>query len=215
MKRIWTILALCLLLAPTMAAAQDDSTLSIVRVGTDRGAYHYVEVVEQHKRWIAFDTGYIDFNQAKQYRELYLGTGRQFVATKNLSVIGITFFDQANGAVAGRASSLIPWVLVDYSIAKRLASEANYFVYVPLNTAARKQSVLEHAKVEYTVAKHLRGGVGYAGQSFGNDAWQNKPFATVTIANLGHSIGDVEMWAQRLPGHGSSFQVRWNRLVTH
>jgi hypothetical protein len=50
-------------------------TFVLLRTATDRGAYHYAEVFQQRGKIIVPDIGYIDFDQAREYREMWIGGG--------------------------------------------------------------------------------------------------------------------------------------------
>ena len=93
-----------LVLMANVASAQDQpstQTFVVVRVGTNGGAYHYAEVFQQRGKWIFPDVGYIDFDQAKQYREYFVGAGAVLFSSKHLTVIEEGYLDKAAGPSSG------------------------------------------------------------------------------------------------------------------
>ena len=204
-----------LVLMTNVASAQDQPTTQtfvVVRVGTSGGAYHYVEVFQQRGRWIFPDVGYIDFDQAKQYREYFVGAGAVLFSSKHLTVIEEGYLDKAAGPSSGDALYFQPWTLVAFSLTPKLGAEAVYFPYLPLNKAARIQHVLERAKLEYDF-KHFKLGGGYGAYQFGDGPWQNKPFVSGTI-KVG-KMGDVELWLQRSGNGDALIQVRYGKTFKH
>ena len=190
--------------------AQQASTVDtsvIARTATDQGAYHYAQVFQQRGRWIYPDVGYIDFNHAGEYREVWVGGGGVLFDTSHLTVIGEGYIDKSLGSASGGALYLQPWMLVAYSLAK-LGGQVVYFPYLPLNDAGRVQHVLERAKLEYDVGRFKLGG-GYAGYRFGDGDWQSKPFVAATIK--AGPVGALELWLQHLPGNRWTVQVRYQK----
>jgi hypothetical protein len=204
-----SIAAACVVVAPDTAGAQEAPAIDthvIARTATDHGTYHYAQIFQQRGRWILSDVGYIDFNQIDEYREVWVGAGGVLLATTHLSVIGEGHIVKGLGPSSGGALYLQPWVLVAYHLTHKLAGEAVYFPYLPLNEAGRKQHVLERAKLEYDFG-HIKVGGGYAGSKSGPGAWTSKPFVTATIK--AGSIGAIELWLQQLPGDRLTVHVRY------
>lgn len=195
-----------LLIMTAPAAAQTSTTVLARTATTDAGAYHNVEVTRQHDRWLPISGGYLDFNDAKQYREFYLGAGRIFVDNPTVTVAGIGWLDQAFGPAGNGATSFVPWVLASARLTPKVTAQANYMYYAPLDDQATSRHVVEHAKVEYDVFRYWRVGAGHSAVKRGTDDMQHKPFITTTFL-LG-PLGEVELWYQRLP-NDRAVQVRF------
>lgn len=60
-----------------------------------------------------------------------------------------------------RARCLWPWTLLDVRFTPALTGEVVYFPYLPLNSSAHFQHVLERAKVELAPGKTWKFGAGY------------------------------------------------------
>jgi opacity protein-like surface antigen len=220
MKRYY--LALLVSLVVTAAGfAQDEAkvaspttTFIEARMGmrTDApyvGTYHYVEAFQLRGKWIYPDVGYIDF-ATLNYHELFIGAGRTLVDNKRLMMAEELYFDQAIGPDARSARYLQPWTLVQLHFSKRFGNETVYFPYLPLNSSARVQHVLECSKFEYALNKTWKIGAGYAGYRYGNDHWQNKPMITTTVSTR---AGSFEVWLQKMPG-GAQVQLRYELAYT-
>ena len=193
-----------------------DPTVSILSVRTGvrtdaphSGTYHYVEFFQLRGNWIYPDFGYIDFN-GTGYREVSVGAGRTLYHSDRATIAEELYFDQAVGPDAKSARYLQPWTLVDLNITKKLTTETVYFPYLPLNQSARIQHVLERAKVEYQVAKHVKVGGGYAGYKYGDGEWQSKPMIATTVST---KAGSFEFWLQKMPG-GGQVQIRYTLVHT-
>ena len=193
----------------TAAAQAPTETTVIARTATGRGTYHYAEIYQQRGAWIVPDVGYIDFNRATDYREIFIGGGRLLVHTGRLTVVGEGFLDAADGRSSGGAVYLLPWTLGAYRFAENIRSEVVYFPYLPLNDAGRVQHVLERAKVEWDFTRVTLGG-GYAAYRFADDPWQQKPFVAATLK--AGDLGSVEFWLQRLSHNNVTVQVRYTNL---
>ncbi len=169
-------------------------------------SYHFLEVVQTRGRLVLPDFGYVDFGHSN-YRELFGGGGSVICPGKYLTWIQEAYFVRAVGPAAKGAAYIQPWSFVGYSIPHtKLVGQTVYFIYLPLNTAARIQHVLDRAKLEYEFNR-FKLGAGYAGYKFDGSPWQNKPFLTCTVKT--GRAGSFEFWAQRLPGNSWQAQVRY------
>ena len=206
------VAALLLAAAAPARAQSANETLLLLRTATERGAYHFVEVVHERGRLIPIDVGYIDFDNPRLYREMWIGGGgvpfesaRGFLATEAL-------FVRALGEHAGGAWYVQPFFLGVYRLAARVPAEFSYFAYVPLNAAATAQHLLERAKVEYDFAR-FKAGAGYSAYRFGDEAWHQKPFITATLKAGG--LGNFEVWLQRVAADQFAVQLRYARVFVH
>jgi hypothetical protein len=152
------------------------------------------------------DVGYVDFGKS-DYHEVFGGGGAIVYRGKHVTWLQEILLTRAIGPNANRATYLQPWTLVSYSIpGTKLQGQTVYFVYCPLNSAARVQHVLERAKLERDF-QHFKVGAGYRGYQFGDRNWEHKPFVTTTIKAGG--LGSLELWVQRLPGNSVQVQLRY------
>ena len=132
-----------------------------------------------------------------------VGAGRTLYNSKRLTWTEELYFVQATGPASKSARYLWPWTLVQFRFTPKL-----YFPYLPLNSSARIQHVLERSKFEYAVTKSWHVGVGYGGYKFADSEWQHKPFLTTTLST---HAGGFELWLQKLPG-GAQVQLRYALL---
>lgn len=206
---------------PVTTAADDGTpprvaTTFLARAGWDRGfTYRFFEAIHARGRWIAPDVGYIDFGQARAYREFWAGGGYVVHASPRTTVVAEGYFAQATGPRAGGARYLQPWMLVAHRPAPRLRAEALYFAYLPLNEAGTFQQVLERAKLEATFGR-ISAGVGYGAYKAEGSAWRHKPFVTFTVG--AGQWGSLELWVQRdraPTGDDLQAQVRYSLTVAH
>jgi hypothetical protein len=151
----------------------------------------------------------LDFYHSN-YREFFVGAGHVLYNSKHVTWVEEIYFAQATGSAARSARYLWPWTLLDVRFTSKLRSEVVYFPYVPLNSSAHIQHVLERAKVEYAPSKTWKLGAGYGGYQFAGLAWQSKPFVTTTFNTR---LGSLELWFQRIPD-GSQVQLRY-QLAWH
>src|SRR3989344_3890479 len=152
MKRLTVISFLSIVFSALTSTvmAQDTETFVIGRTGVRDDAkttYHIVEVFQQRGRWIFPDVGYIDFADPKQYREFFVGAGAVLFTSKHITIIEEVYLDKAAGPASGNALYFQPWTLVVFNLAPKLSGEAVYFLYLPLNKAARIQHVIERVKL--------------------------------------------------------------------
>jgi hypothetical protein len=196
----------------SMTVAADDGnpprvqTLVLARAGWDRGVtYRFFEAIHSTGRWIAPDVGYIDFGDARRYREFWLGGGYVLHGSPRTTVIGEGYLAQATGPLAGGARYFQPWMLVAHQFAPRVGGEAVYFLYLPLNAPGAFQQVLERAKLELTLGK-VKLGAGYGAYKAEGQRWQHKPFLTFTYGTS--RLGSLELWLQRNPGPGDDIQAQ-------
>jgi hypothetical protein len=112
---------------------------------------------------------------------------------------------QATGPAAKSARYLQPWSMVRVQFTPKFSNETVYFLYIPVNHAARVQNVLERSKFEYAVRKHWKIGAGYAAYKFANTRHQNKPLLTTTIST---KAGAFEFWLQKIPS-GAQVELRY------
>ncbi len=210
--------AIAMVVLANSAFAQDEpktQTFVVARTGVQNDAqttYRYAEVFQQRGRWIFPDVGYIDFADAKQYREYFVGAGAVLFTSKRITIIEEGYLDKAVGSASGDALYFQPWTLVAVSITPKLSGEVVYFPYLPLNKAARIQHVLERAKLEYDF-KHFKVGAGYGAYQYGDGPWTNRPLVTTTLK--GGKLGDLELWLQRIPGDHIQLQVRYLKIFKH
>jgi hypothetical protein len=71
------------------------------------GTYHYFEVFQLRENWIYPDIGYIDFANYN-YREVFVGGGRTWIANKRWLVAQELYYDQAIGPAAKSAAYIQP-----------------------------------------------------------------------------------------------------------
>lgn len=211
MKRVfYYLIALACLAAPVLSSAD---TLVYGRSGfrNDKvGTFKFAEVLQTSGRWVPLDVGYIDFGNCRDYREVFAGVGMNVVDTKGsgadgLIVCGELCLDRAAGYSAGRALYLQPFTQTNLWY-RRFAFEIVYIPYVPVNTAAVWQHVLERAKLEYSFGKCFSAGGGYAMYHAEGGSWDHKPFVLTVVKT---KFGDLENWVQRLPGNKVQVQFRY------
>jgi hypothetical protein len=195
--------------------AQAPETVVLLRTATAEGTYHFAEAIHQRGKLVVLDVGYIDFDDPKLYRELWIGSGvTPFAGSKGfLTVEGL--LTKAFGAQANGALFLQPYLLGIYRMAPRVPFEASYLGYVPLNNNSRAQHLLERAKLEYDFSRFKVGG-GYSAYKFGDLAWNHKPFITATLK--AGTAGNFEVWLQRVPVDGNSelaVQLRYAKAFVH
>ena len=200
--------------APCVVNAQTTNILDL-RVGLkDQATYRLFEVFQIRGRWIAPDVGYIDFADARNYREWFIGAGYKPLISKYLTIANELYFVQAAGKASGNARYLQPWTGLFYTFTPKLGGEAAFFPYIPLDDAGRKQWVVERVKLEYAISSVLKAGAGYGAYQFGDNAWQNKPFLTTTITPAQGKFGGLELWLQKLPGGKVQAQFRYELVRT-
>ena len=187
-------------------------TVLLLRTGTDRGAYHYAEVIHERGRLVPFDAGYIDFDNPAEYREMWLGGGFKPIASSRVSLTAEGFLAGAYGEHAGGALYFQPFFLGTARLASRVLVESVYLAYVPLNDAGHAQHLLERAKVEYDWPR-VRLGAGYGAYQSRGAVWQHKPFITATIKAA--PVGNVELWLQRLQDDHFTVQIRYAKVFVH
>lgn len=215
MKKILTALVVMLGACAQIAQAQskeNPTTSIIIKSGwalTDTSnTYNFAEIYQTRGRWIYPDTGYVDFSRPSLYREIFIGGGAILANTKHITLIQEAYFSQATGPLSNGAMYFQPFTLLLYRITPRLGGMIIYFPYLPLNTPARVQHVLETAKIEYDF-KHCKIGAGYGGYKHAQNQWQNKPFITTTLK--AGRFGALEFWLQKLPGHRAQVQIRYSK----
>ena len=207
--RIMLMAAAVSSLLPTSLHAQ--ATVVIARIAVkDAATFRFAEVFHEFGKWVFPDVGYIDYGGAGDYREFFAGLGRTLVRSPSVTLVGEVYYLQAAGDQSGSARYVLPWVLLAYRSPHRIVGEAVYFPYVPLNSTAYRQHVLERAKLEYAFDR-LKVGAGYGAYQARGVAWQHRPFVTMTVTPP--RIGDVEVWLQRVPELGYQFQLRYQRVI--
>ena len=186
------------------------TTIADARIGiSNTTTYRYVEVFQVEGRWIFPDIGYIDFADAKRYGEWFVGAGFKSVMTKHVTVAHEVYFVRSVGSASGDAKYTQVWTGIFYTFTDKLGGEAAFFPYIPLNSAATKQWVVERIKLEYSFTPAFKAGAGYGAYQFGNGEWQNRPFITTTVTPAGGKFGSFELWYQKLPNGKSQIQVRY------
>lgn len=199
--------ALSAILATT---AHAQATVVIARIAVkDAATFRFAEVFHEFGKWVFPDVGYIDYGGASDYREFFAGLGRTLVRSPSVTLVGEVYYLQAAGDQSGSAKYVLPWVLFAYRSPHRILGEAVYFPYVPLNSTAQRQHVLERAKLEYAFDR-VKVGAGYGAYQARGVAYQHRPFLTMTVSPP--RIGDVEVWLQRVPELGVQLQLRYQRV---
>src|SRR2546426_1079632 len=133
-------------LAVAPASAQDSVVIARV-AAKDVATFRYAEVFHETGAWVFPDVGYVDYGSG-DYREFFAGFGRTLFRSPRASMTGELLFLQAAGEAAESARYVLPWVLVGYRLSTKIAGEAVYFPYLPLNSSAHLQQVFERAKLE-------------------------------------------------------------------
>lgn len=206
---------LATLLSTVAIAAPGQGVSAIIArtgISTDSphdGTYRYLEFFQARGDWVLPDFGAIDFFHSN-YHELFVGGGRTLHNGKHVTWVEELYFAQAIGSASQSARYLWPWTLVDVRFTPRLTGEVVYFPYVPLNSSAHFQHVLERAKVEYGPSARWKFGAGYGAYQFSGQPWQNKPFVTTTVRT---GVGSFELWLQKMPVGGQvqlRYQLMWH-----
>lgn len=208
MQHILLVLSLMGIFASSANA--QTTTIVDLRTGVQpKATYHYAEVFQVRGRWIVPDVGYIDFADAKQYREWFVGAGYNVWVTKRVTITNELYFVLTDGFLSGNTKYIQPWTGIFYTLTPRLGGETVIFPYIPLNDSSRKQWVVERAKLEYALTSLFKVGAGYGAYQFGDSEWQHKPFITGTITPFSGRYGRLEFWYQRLSGDKTQMQVRY------
>lgn len=168
------------------------------------GIIHYLEFFQIRNKWIYPDIGYVDFAH-NNYREFFIGGGRTLYDSKIATWDQELLYLQATGAAAHSANYLQPWSMLRVRFTPKWTNETVYFLYLPLNDAARFHQVIERAKVEYAVKRRWKIGAGYAGTKPVGGHWANKPFLTTTVST---KAGAFEFWLQKIP-LGEQIEIRY------
>ncbi len=193
--------------APAQSQSTPVTTTVLLRTGfRSHVTYRYVEVLQTRGRWVLPDVGYIDFGDAGQYREIWLGGGPVLIDRPSVNLTVTGYYAQDNGATANGAKYFQVWSLLGYQVTRHVVAQAVYLGFAPLNDSARVQHLFERIKLEYDFGPLKLGG-GYAAYRFARDAWQHRPFVTGTV-RLGRA-GSLELWGQRLSGDQAQLQVRY------
>jgi len=177
-----------------------------VVLGKQGTIYNYAEAYQERGAWVVPDVGYIDFGRPDTYREVFGGGGITAYADSNFVWVQELLVDKATGRLSGGALSLISFTAMSYKLTRTLSASTVVFPYIPLNRSARKQIVLENAKMEYDLGP-AKVGAGYGAYRYCNLEWQNKPFLTTTLK--GGRYGDFELWLQHLPHTTGQLQLRY------
>jgi hypothetical protein len=212
MGRLLLVVIVCLVCTGFGIAqsAAETTTIVLAREGQrlspqSTATLHYLESFQVRHRWVLPDVGYIDFGHS-DYREVFLGGGYTLYDGKHISLVEEGLFVQASGHSSNQARYVMPWTMLQYHLTEKLGGEAVYFPYIPLNESARKQHVLERAKLERKISNRWKAGAGLGGYKFADQAWSNRPFITTTVSTR---WGDWEFWLQRLPENKPQFQIRY------
>ncbi len=186
----------------------------LLRTATDRGIYHYAEVIHERGRVVPFDVGYIDFDHPMLYREMWIGGGFKPIVTPRLSLTAEGFVLKPFGEHAGGALYFQPFLLGTARVSPNVLVESSYFAYVPLNEEGHAQHLLERAKVERDFPR-FKIGAGYGAYKppgIGT-LWQHRPFVTATLKAA--PVGNIEVWLQRLRDNDLTVQVRYAKVFVH
>ena len=193
--------------APAQSQVTPVTTTLLVRTGLRSNVtLRYVEILQTRGRWVVPDVGYIDFGEAGQYREVWLGGGPVLIERPSVNLTVAGYYAQDDGSAANGAKYFQVWSLLGYQLAPNVVAQAVYLGFAPLNDSARVQHLFERIKLEYDFGRLKLGG-GYAAYRFATDAWQHRPFVTGTV-RLGRA-GSLELWGQRLSGDLAQLQVRY------
>jgi hypothetical protein len=208
--RLYPLLLLTVISCGLTGYAQTE-TYVVARMGIKDtiSTYHYLELQQMRGRWIFPDFLYIDFSKS-DYREAWAGAGLKTLRAKHITLMNGGYFDAALGRAANGATYLLPWADASYRLTQRIGGDAFYLVYLPLNSAGTTQHVLERAKLERDFG-HFKLGAGYAGYESPSTPWQNRPFVTTTFK--AGTLGNIELWLQRLPPNNAQLQIRY--VLTH
>jgi hypothetical protein len=213
--RLVAIVAIVLFLKTSAAVSEEGQKelnesqrrfMLLARTGWDgEFTYRHLQGIFSRDRWVLLDAGYIDFGSATEYRELWVGGGAVVHRSERPLVIFEAFIAKAFGSHALGEIYLQPWVLLQYRVSDRIASELVLFQYVPLNHHGIRQYVLDRLKLEYDLQR-WRLGVGYAGQKIGSEDWKHCPFLTTSF-NV-YEASSLEFWLQRLPDDRKGSRVQ-------
>jgi len=168
------------------------------------GTYHVAEFFQVRGKWIYPDVGYVDC-ATNNYREYFAGGGWTFINGKRVALVGEGYFVQDAGSAAHSARYLWANPLLDVRVARKLAWQSSYFVYVPIDHAAYFQQLIDRSKLEYAITRRVTAGGGYGAYQKSGDLWQNQPFGTVTFLTR---AGSMEFWIQHMP-QGSQVEARY------
>ncbi len=201
----YAIILFCFAASLLKGQGGEAETTVIMRFATRNTATgHYTQVSQKRGKWIFPDLLYVDFGK-NNYRELMAGGGRVLYDNHSCGVVHEWYFVQTGGSSSGGAKYALPWTRAYYKLSPKLGGDAVYFFYAPLNAAGKFHQAIERAKLEYDFGRFKLGG-GYAASAPNGKPWQNKPLATLTL-KCG-SLGNLELWLQRLPGNHAQAQIR-------
>jgi len=183
--------------------------------GGERPIYRFLESFSQKGKWIYPDIGYIDFGRSAEYREIFVGGGRELFKLKrfgplndvDVKVIEEFYINSSTGSKSG-ALYFLPWTFFSFKVSP-MNFEGVYFPYVPLDGEGKVQHVVERVKAEYYIG-FLKFGVGYGAYQVKDGPWQDRPFVTATLKT--RRFGDLELWLQRFKD-GKQLQVRYFKKI--
>ena len=201
------IAVLCLFFAVEVQAQTETTFVARVAAAPEKVGYRLVEGYTTLKSgWIPIDMGYIDFRNAKEYREIFVGAGKVVKADERNLVVGELYFVQSGGPASGNARYLQPWILAQRKIQPTLKLEGNYFMYVPLNDLAITQHVIDRIRLEKDLPRNWRIGAGYGAYGGSGLKWDHRPFVYVGRST---KIGNFEVWLQKFSS-GVGIQLRYD-----
>lgn len=202
-------LTLCVVLCNLFNNAfAQTTTIGQFRMGTGEAKYHSAEIFQTRNGWIFPDVGYLDFGDAKNYREYFAGFGYTPVESEHFTLAVELFYVQSDGPESNRAKYIWPWIGFNFSLGSKITGDVSGFIYLTIDERGPNQFVLEHAKLEYKLCSWLKAGAGYGTYRSGNDGWQDRPFVTATLTPAGGKYGSFEFWYEKLPGGETQFQLR-------
>jgi hypothetical protein len=211
MKKVVVVILFVLLVSVIMFADEKDSNILIYRnsfdTGRDTGS-HMAELVHTNGPWIIPDILYCDSNNASEYREMFVGGGRTLIGAKHFTLTGEVYIGSSSGSKAKGELYFMPFVSAKFKGGK-FAGEIATFPYIPLNSVGKYQFVLERAKVDYSLSKIFKVGVGYGAYWSENGKWLNKPFVYPGV-KMG-KLGELELWLQEIPATARIF-VRYKKV---
>lgn len=184
----------------------------LVRTGFEDGSvFRLVETARKRGRWTQVNVGYVDSGDAGENRKLWLGGGAVVVDRPRLRLeVAAGLSRSAGTATLGERYIESSAYLVGRPRTNWLV-EISHIESLPLNDTAVRQHALERARLEYEWDRY-RFGFGYAGDQSGREAWEHRPFVSLTRP-IGE-LGKIELWLQRveLPdGPKMRLQLRFAR----
>jgi hypothetical protein len=209
----WVFLGIVSICGSALAAEPSPShpvkNIYVVRFGEQLNephivTYRMVEWAQKRGRWIFPDIGYKDTGYARDQLWFVAG-GAQVVHKDQFGWTQELYFTQEAGAESHNKRSMWIWPVVDARFPHRLTSQIVPFSTIPLDRAQRWGFDVDRARLEWAASSRWITGAGYSGGICKQRTWQSRPFISLKRRT---SMGDVDLWAQRIPD-GAQLQVRW------